>query len=223
MQLAVKNNCEFMLSYLPHYLARNKRVQALFKAVSLIFDDIDNKLNKLNRMWLIDEATGEFLDDLGELVGEKRNNSDDERYRKRIKLAFKLTNFVPHLNSLLEICKFYTGLNPEIRLGWEEDGEPGRYDVDFVANRDYNFSLIDDFDLDRIAGGGIKVNTRKCIDNYKTVRYAKGFKSGGRGLRHGIRRAPICDFIYTASKYSGSFNSAGNNLNKMIKMSGGKK
>ena len=205
MQLKVKNNYEFMLSYLPYYLAKNKRVQAFIKAVSLIFDDMDNNLKKLDRMWLIDEATGEFLDDLGELVGEKRNNNDDERYRKRIKLAFKLTDFVPHLNNLLEICKFYTGLNPDIRLGWEVDGEPGRYDVDFIANSDYNFELINDLDLDKIAGGGIKVNTRKCIDNYDVGFYAGDFIAGQTEIKTRIKRKPICDFVYKVSPYSDTF------------------
>ena len=223
MQLIVNNNYDFMLSYLPHYLSKNIRIQALFKAISLVFDDMDNNLSKLDRMWLVDEANGEFLDALGTLVGEQRNKSNDEAFRKRIKLAFRLTNFVPHLNNLLDICKFYTGLNPEVREGWAVDGEPARYDVDFIGNSDYNFDLINDLDLDKIAGAGVKINTRKCIDNYKLKRYSASLNAGGRGLRRGIKREPICDFIYTTSKYSASFNASGTSINKNTKIVGGKK
>lgn len=221
MQLTVKNNYDFLISYLPHYLAKNKKVQAFYKAVSLIFDDIDNNLNKIDRMWLIDEASEEFLDDLGSLVGEHRNKSNDEAFRKRIKLAFKLTNFVPHLNNLSGICKFYTGLNPEIRLGWEVDGEAGRYDIDFIGNTGYNFDLINDLDLDKIAGAGIKVNTRKCIDNYKTGFYSGSMLSSQKNVKDIIKREPICDFTYTVKPHSKTFHSNEKSLKNRNELTGG--
>ena len=83
-------------------MSKNPNIQAFYKAVSLVFDKIDEYYDIIEKQWLVQYATGEFLDDLGALVEVKRNGQSDERYRARIKLAFKQIDFVPHLTMIRE-------------------------------------------------------------------------------------------------------------------------
>ena len=144
------DNYKYLNSKIPYILKATETNQAFIKSIAEAFDLIDKYIDILENYWLIDKAKGEFLDDLGELVEENRKNDVDENYRKRIKLKFQALDIVPTLDNILNLIKNFTGLFPEIREGWKVDGEPGRYDIDFIAEKDYNFSLIDSIDLESI-------------------------------------------------------------------------
>ena len=206
--IQIKNNYDYMISLLPWHLSRNKNIQNFYKVITSLFDEFDRIIKSLDKMWLIDYATGEFLDDLGAFVETIRiEKEDDGRYRARIKLEFKRYNFVPHLNKILELCKDYTGIYPKITEGWNnpEHYEPARYDVDFIANSDFNFDIIDDLDLQNIVGAGVKINGRKCVDNYSVGFYAGEFFSGQTNTQTAIKHNPICDFVYKVSPISNTF------------------
>lgn len=201
------DNYKYLNSKIPYILKATETNQSFIKSIAEAFDLIDKYIDMLENYWLIDKAKEEFLDDLGELVEENRKNDVDENYRKRIKLKFQALDIVPTLDNILNLIKNFTGLFPEIREGWKVDGEPGRYDIDFIAEKDYNFSLIDSIDLESIVGGGIKINTRKCLENY-TESYYSGdiFASDNLFPMYAVRKAD-CDFSFNDVPYSKEINS----------------
>lgn len=201
------DNYKYLNSKIPYILKAIETNQAFIKSIAEAFDLIDRYIDMLENYWLIDKTKGEFLDDLGELVEENRKNDVDENYRKRIKLKFQALDIVPTLDNILNLIKNFTGLFPEIREGWKVDGEPGRYDIDFIAEKDYNFSLIDSIDLESIVGGGIKINTRKCLENYTEAYYSGDiFASDNLFPMYAVRKAD-CDFSFNDVPYSKEINS----------------
>lgn len=201
------DNYKYLNSKIPYILKATETNQAFIKSIAEAFDLIDEYIDMLENYWLIDKAKGEFLDDLGDLVEENRKNDVDENYRKRIKLKFQALDIVPTLDNILNLIKSFTGLFPEIREGWKVDGEPGRYDIDFIAEKDYNFSLIDSIDLESIIGGGIKINTRKCLENYTEAYYSGDvFASDNLFPMYAVRKAD-CDFSFNDVPYSKEINS----------------
>lgn len=204
-----KSNYDFLMHYLPHYLSKNKTIQAFYKSISLVFDKMDGYYELISKQWLVDYAIGGFLDDLGDFVQVERNGQDDERYRARIKLAFKQIDFVPHLNNLLELIKSYTGIFPEINVGWQNTAhpDPERYDINFYANPGYDFSILYDLDIQRIVGAGKKVNFKQCFAEFEVYPYADDIYADDDNFYFGNEFDPNCnleteDLVYADSIYA---------------------
>ena len=112
-------NYDYMIKLLPWWLSKNENVQAIYKAISLCLDNIDATYHLLDNQHLVDFANGEFLDDIGIKFGVERNKNSDKRYRNRIKLAMKKTKIVPNIDTLVEIGKMFTGIQPLVNVGFE--------------------------------------------------------------------------------------------------------
>lgn len=190
----MQNNYDYLLSKCPWWLKKNENVQAFYKAVTKLFDEVDKIYNLLEKQHLIDYASGEFLDDLGIKFNVSRNGQTDDRYRNRIKLAMRKYKLIPNLETISNIGEMFTGLTPVIELN--TNNEYALYDVKFVSDRGYDYSLIDELDLNSIVGGGVKVNTLKCLDNY-IVGMRFGSKSLGQNvIKNEVKRNPVCNFAY---------------------------
>ena len=213
VKLNFKSNYDFLMYYLPHYMSKNPTVQAFYKSISLVFDKIDEYCGLINKQWLVDYATGGFLDDLGAFVQVERNGQDDERYRARIKLAFKQIDFVPHLNNLLELIKSYTGVFPEINVGWQNAirPDPERYDINFYANPGYDFSILYDLDIQRIVGAGKKVNFKQCFVAYDEGFYPGDLYCGDDKFYMNNEFNPNCDLQFIDKIYANGFYVNDNN------------
>ena len=191
----MQNNYDYLLSKCPWWLKKNENVQAFYKAVAKLFDEVDNVYDLLEKQHLIDYASGEFLDDLGIKFNVSRNGQTDDRYRNRIKLAMRKYKLIPNLETISNIGEMFTGLTPVIELN--TNNEHALYDVKFVSDRSYDYSLIDELDLNSIVGGGVKVNTSKCLDNY-IVGMRFGSKSLGQNvIKNDVKRNPVCNFSYS--------------------------
>lgn len=202
------DNYKYLNSKIPYILKATETNQAFIKSIAEAFDLIDKYIDMLENYWLIDKAKGEFLDDLGELVEENRKNDVDENYRKRIKLTYQTLDIVPTLDNVLELIKIFTGLYPVIDEGWKVDGEAGRYDLKFIATKDFDFSLIDKIDLEKVIGGGIKINSKKCLENFDETYYSGDIYSGEALFPFYYKRIPYCDFSFDDIPYSNEINSA---------------
>ena len=214
-------NYDYMIKLLPWWLSKNENVQAIYKAIALCLDNIDATYHLLDNQHLVDYANGEFLDDIGVKFGVDRNNNSDKRYRNRIKLAMKKTKIVPNIDTLVEIGKMFTGIQPLVNVGFEVDGEPGRYDIQFIGDKDYDFTLIDDLDYRDIVGGGIKINTQKCIESYTTSTHFGGIFLGQSHMNQKAMTTPICDFSYIDTEYFGNEQLGENTVQeKIIKLGG---
>ena len=191
-----KNNYDFLISNLPWYLQYVPETQTMYKEISKYFDSLDDTINIISKISQINVTTGIFLDDLGALMGVERNNLSDIDYRMLIKLEFNKQNFVPNINQITELIQKLTDYNPVIKVGWEVDGEPGRYDIDIVANEEFNFELINRLGLDDLVGGGIKINQRSCIENWEEAYFLDDIYVGDVLFPQFYRRNPICDFSF---------------------------
>ncbi len=188
------NNYDYLLSKCPWWLKKNNNVQAFYKSLSKLFDEVDKIYNLLEKQHLVDHARGEFLDDLGIKFNVSRNGQTDDRYRNRIKLAMRKYKLIPNLETISNIGEMFTGLTPVIELN--TNNEYALYDVKFVSDRDYDYSLIDELDLNSIVGGGVKVNTYKCLDAYEVGMRFGNSNFGSMKIKNEIKRTPICEFAY---------------------------
>lgn len=191
----MQSNFDYMMSKCPWWLKKNGNVSSFYKAISKLFDEVDRVYNLIEKQHLVDYANGEFLDDLGEKFDVSRNGQTDDRYRNRIKLAMRKYKLVPNLETISNIGEMFTGLTPTINVN--TDNEPALYDVKFISNKEYDYSLIDELDLGSIVGGGVKVNTHKCLDNY-VVGMRFGRKTLGQNvIKNEAKRNPVCNFAYS--------------------------
>ena len=191
----MQSNFDYMMSKCPWWLKKNSNVSSFYKAISKLFDEVDRVYNLIEKQHLVDYANGEFLNDLGEKFDVLRNGQTDDRYRNRIKLAMRKYKLVPNLETISNIGEMFTGLTPTINVN--TDNEPALYDVKFISNKEYDYSLIDELDLGSIVGGGVKVNTHKCLDNYVV-----GMRFGRKTLCQNVikneaKRDPVCNFAYS--------------------------
>lgn len=190
----MSSNYEYMLQRCPWWLKKNENVQAFYKAVAKLFDEIDRVYNLLEKQHLVDYASGEFLDYLGVKFIVSRNKQTDDRYRNRIKLAMIKSNLVPNIDAISNIGQMFTGITPKIELN--TNNEPALYDVRFIGDRSYDFSLIDELSLNQIVGGGVKVNTYKCLDAYEVGMRFGNSTFGAFKIKNEIKRTPVCEFAY---------------------------
>lgn len=191
----MQSNFDYMMSKCPWWLKKNSNVSSFYKAISKLFDEVDRVYNLIEKQHLVDYANGEFLNDLGEKFDVLRNGQTDDRYRNRIKLAMRKYKLVPNLETISNIGEMFTGLTPTINVN--TDNEPALYDVKFISNKEYDYSLIDELDLGSIVGGGVKVNTHKCLDNY-VVGMRFGRKTLGQNvIKNEAKRNPVCNFAYS--------------------------
>lgn len=191
----MQSNFDYLMSKCLWWLKKNNNVSSFYKAISKLFDEVDRVYNLIEKQHLVDYANGEFLDDLGEKFDVLRNGQTDDRYRNRIKLAMRKYKLVPNLETINNIGEMFTGLTPTINVN--TDDEPALYDVKFISNKEYDYSLIDELDLGSIVGGGVKVNTHKCLDNY-VVGMRFGRKTLGQNvIKNEVKRNPVCNFAYS--------------------------
>ena len=191
----MQSNFDYLMSKCPWWLKKNSNVSSFYKAISKLFDEVDRVYNLIEKQHLVDYANREFLDDLGEKFDVSRNGQTDDRYRNRIKLAMRKYKLVPNLETISNIGEMFTGLTPTINVN--TDNEPALYDVKFISNKEYDYSLIDELDLGSIVGGGVKVNTHKCLDNY-VVGMRFGRKTLGQNvIKNEAKRNPVCNFAYS--------------------------
>jgi hypothetical protein len=82
------------------------RIRALLSALIAPFQDLENVFYDIYDAFLLDNATGEQLDYLGALVGEKRRERNDGTYRTyiRARIAINRSNGrIPELLAILRI------------------------------------------------------------------------------------------------------------------------
>ena len=191
----MQSNFDYMMSKCPWWLKKNSNVSSFYKAISKLFDEVDRVFNLIEKQHLVDYANGEFLNDLGEKFDVLRNGQTDDRYRNRIKLAMRKYKLVPNLETISNIGEMFTGLTPTINVN--TDNEPALYDVKFISNKEYDYSLIDELDLGSIGGGGVKVNTHKCLDNYIVGMRFGSRALGQNAIKNEVKRNPVCNFAYS--------------------------
>ena len=109
-----------MLAKLPAIM-RQDNVKLFYKSIAVLMDDFDELLVTYADVHLVNNATGDWLDNLGKLVGVVRDGESDEDYRANIKISYYRKYFVPTLDNLLDFIAGFTGYYPKITETQNED------------------------------------------------------------------------------------------------------
>ncbi len=170
-----------MLELLPTVLQGGENIKGILEPIGREIDEINAVLNDLEGMWLATEATGDFLDLIGENIQVFRQGQTDSLYRKKIRTALYnlffvpiLDNFISYIENVLEydITRLEEGWNmPFIK-------EPAYIECD--VNVPPTELLDPALEFDKIYSGGVKVS-------YKIIRQiTKPTRLCGLGIRSGI-------------------------------------
>ena len=112
-------NYEKLISYLPSIYQKTNNLK-LIQSISILFDNFDKDLASIDKMWVVEEATGAYLDVIGNNLQVYRElNQKDAVYKTRIKMKLCNTYFVPLLDNLIDFVENVTGYYAEnIKEGW---------------------------------------------------------------------------------------------------------
>ena len=158
---------EKLLNYVPDIYKKENNLKIL-KNMSLAFDEFYKILNSIDKMWLIDSATHEYLEIIGGNIKVYRSQDQDwEIYRRKIKMAMYNLYFVPLLNNFIEFVEEITGYYAEnIKEGWNvaPNFESGVLNVDLVVPAYVTKELLTD--IEQTYSAGVKVNFKNYVEVY---------------------------------------------------------
>ena len=90
-------NYEKLISYLPSIYQKTNNLK-LMQSIAILFDKFDEDLASIDKMWVVEEATGAYLDIIGNNLQVYRElNQKDAVYKTKIKMKLYNTYFVPLL------------------------------------------------------------------------------------------------------------------------------
>ena len=152
------------------------------QSISILFDNFDKDLKSIDKMWVVEEATGAYLDVIGNNLQVYRElNQTDSIYKTKIKMKLHNTIFVPLLDNLIDFVENVTGYYAEnIKEGWltSPDYESGKMSMDLVVPYDYTKELL--VDLESVYSAGVRVDVSTYVEAFTPL---EGFGIGLFGLQ----------------------------------------
>lgn len=127
------------------------------------------------------KGTERALENLGDILGEKRSTLKLETYRKKLEIRMAMLTMVPNLNNINSIIKNITGAYPVISQ--KSSVENAVYEITYSVPTNIDDALI--IELNNIVGGGVRVDA--------TVVYQKqtGYEVTGKGTTVGADGIPF--------------------------------
>ena len=105
------------VNLLLHQFQDKPNLKGFFSTFLQDLENINRDTFDLVNQFNVDGAYGIYLDNIGDLVGEKRENESDDEYRNRIKIRILINNSKGSPNEILEIVSQVTETD-NVRL-WE--------------------------------------------------------------------------------------------------------
>ena len=174
-------NYEKLISYLPSIYQKTNNLK-LMQSIAILFDKFDQDLKSIDKMWVAEKATGEYLDIIGNNLQVYRElNQKDAVYKTKIKMKLYNTYFVLLLDNLIEFVEEITGYYAEnIKEGWltSPDYESGKMSIDLVVPYDYTKELL--VDLESIYSAGVRLDVSTYVEAFTPL---EGFGIGLFGLQ----------------------------------------
>ena len=174
-------NYEKLISYLPSIYQKTNNLK-LMQSIAILFDKFDKDLASIDKMWVVEEATGEYLDIIGNNLQVYRElDQTDSVYKTKIKMKLYNTYFVLLLDNLIEFVEEITGYYAEnIKEGWltSPDYESGKMSMDLVVPYDYTKELL--VDLESIYSAGVRLEVSTYVETFAPL---EGFGIGLFGLQ----------------------------------------
>ena len=160
-------NYEKLISYLPSVYQKTNNLK-LMQTIASAFDNFDSDLESINKMWLLTEATGSYLDVLGKNIGIYRAyGQSDDIFRRRIKVAMYNLYFVPILNNFYTIIEDIMGYSAlSVVEGWNytENPESARIKAQVVVPAGETQDLL--VSLEDIYSAGVKLDWSQYQETY---------------------------------------------------------
>ena len=163
---------ENLIEYIPTVLQGSANIKAILDAIASELKDFDTSLDTINKMWLASDATGEYLDVVGQNIQVYRNGRTDSVYRKDIKRALYNLFFVPTINNFIFYISEALGFEIDrIEEGWNMPflRESAYMEVDVLFPASENIDAISDFD--KIYSAGVKINWRAIPVTQRPIRF----------------------------------------------------
>ncbi len=174
-------NYEKLISYLPSIYQKTNNLK-LMQSISILFDKFDQDLKSIDKMWVVEESTGAYLDIIGNNLQVYRElNQTDTTYKTKIKMKLHNTYFVPLLDTLINFVENTTGYYAEnIKEGWltSPDYESGKMTMDLVVPYDYTKELL--VDLESVYSAGVRLDVSTYVEAFTPL---EGFGIGIFGLQ----------------------------------------
>ena len=175
-------NYEKLISYLPSVYQKENNLK-LIKSISILFDKFDEDLASIDKMWVVEEAAGEYLDIIGNNLQVYRElNQTDSIYKTKIKMKLHNTIFVPLLDNLIDFVENVTGYYAEnIKEGWLQspDFESGKMSMDLIVPYDFSKELLEGLNLENIYSAGVRLDVSTYVETFTPL---EGFGIGLFGL-----------------------------------------
>ena len=174
-------NYEKLISYLPSVYQKTNNLK-LMQSIAILFDKFDKDLASIDKMWIAEKATGEYLDIIGNNLQVYRElNQKDAVYKTKITMKLYNTYFVLLLDNLIEFVEEITGYYAEnIKEGWltSPDYESGKMSIDLVVPYDYTKELL--IDLESVYSAGVRLDVSTYVEAFTPL---EGFGIGIFGLQ----------------------------------------
>ena len=206
-------NYERLISYLPSVYQKTNNLK-LMEIIASAFDTFDSDLESINKMWLLTEATGSYLDVLGKNIGVYRTyNQSDDIFRRRIKVAMYNLYFVPILNNFYTIIEDIMGYSAlSIVEGWNytENPESARIQAQVVVPAGETQDLLNN--LENIYSAGVKLDWSQYQETYAV--YESFGEINNTGLADLVKDTervlvPIGETLYSVNEQTGEQNNTG--------------
>ena len=206
-------NYEKLISYLPSIYQKTNNLK-LMQTIASAFDTFDSDLESINKMWLIIEATGSYLDVLGKNIGIHRAyNQSDDIFRRRIKVAMYNLYFVPILNNFYTIIEDIMGYSAlSVVEGWNytENPESARIKAQVVVPAGETQDFLNN--LENIYSAGVKVDWSQYQETYAV--YESFGDLNNTGLADLVKDTervlvPIGETLYSLHEQTGEQNNTG--------------
>ena len=174
-------NYEKLISYLPSIYQKTNNLK-LMQSIAILFDKFDKDLKSIDKMWVVEEATGAYLDIIGNNLQVYRElNQKDAVYKTRIKMKLYNTYFVLLLDNLIDFVENLTGYYAEnVKEGWltSPDFESGKMSMDLIVPYDYTKELL--VDLESVYSAGVRLEVSTYVETFAPL---EGFGIGLFGLQ----------------------------------------
>ena len=174
-------NYEKLISYLPSIYQKTNNLK-LMQSIAILFDKFDQDLKSIDKMWIVEEATGAYLDIIGNNLQVYRElNQTDSIYKTKIKMKLYNTYFVPLLDNLIDFVENITGYYAEnVKEGWltSPDFESGKMTMHLVVPYDYTKELL--VDLESVYSAGVRLDVSTYVEAFTPL---EGFGIGLFGLQ----------------------------------------
>ena len=162
-------NYEKLISYLPSIYQKENNLK-LMQNIAILFDKFDEDLASIDKMWVVEEAAGEYLDIIGNNLQVYRElNQTDSIYKTKIKMKLHNTIFVPLLDNLIDFVENVTGYYAEnIKEGWLQspDYESGKMSMDLIVPYDFSRELLEGLKLENIYSAGVRLDVSTYIEAF---------------------------------------------------------